>query len=391
MKVRLLSATLDKGLKLARAAVATKSTLPILSNYLLMTTPTGLLITATNRDVSISVWLKGEALESGSITLPAHLLGDFVSSLPPEMLTITKTKNEGALLECGRYRANLKGLDADDFPLITIDHGRKNATVKLDADTLQRAIDQVSTFASREDAKPTLAGVKMTFSVGSLHLAATDGYRLACRRLDAEECGIDHSLIIEAGTLRELSKLFKEAAPDALVEIEIEGGGGQASFVFAGRGEVLTLQLMTSVVDGRYPDYQAIIPKSKDMRCTLDVEALRRALGVARLFARESSNMVTFVAAKGETTMGVAQSTLSLLAAASEYGDNEGSVDLVEYEGEDRQIVFDIRFLIEMLANFPAGQVVMELTAATRPGLFYPKGVDPSDHLYVIMPMHPPR
>ena len=165
MKVSCLQENLAKGLAIVGRAVATRSTLPVLSNILLSTDGSRLKLSATNLEVGINCWIGAKVEQEGATTVPARLLADFINSLPPEridldLITRTQTLN----LKSGRFEANIKGIDAQEFPLILIPEEDSRLTIK--PDVLRQMIDQVAFAAATDESRPVLTGVLADVSEG---------------------------------------------------------------------------------------------------------------------------------------------------------------------------------------------------------------------------------
>jgi DNA polymerase-3 subunit beta len=180
VRVSCLQENLAKGLSIVGRAVATRTSLPVLSNILLATDGPRLKLSATNLEIGINCWIGAKVEEEGAATVPARLLTEFVNSLPPdridmELVTRTQTLN----MLSGHYRASIKGIDAQEFPLIST--LSENHSISLDAQELREAIAQVSFAAATEESRPVLTGVLAQFDEDRLTLAAADGFRLSVR------------------------------------------------------------------------------------------------------------------------------------------------------------------------------------------------------------------
>ncbi len=177
MKFSCLQENLAKGLAIVGRAVATRSTLPVLSNILMATDQGRLKLSATNLEVGISCWIGAKVEEDGATTVPARLLTDFVNSLPPdridaELVTRTQTLN----LKCSHYEANIKGIDAQEFPIIQAIS--EDMGMAFEPATLREMINQVSFAAAVDESRPVLTGVLADLSGANLTMAAADGLGL---------------------------------------------------------------------------------------------------------------------------------------------------------------------------------------------------------------------
>src|ERR1051325_1193352 len=236
MKLECLQENLAEGLSVVGRVVPTKSTLPVLSNVLLSTRDGELQLTANNLELSVAHRVSAAIAKEGDITLPARLLSDYVALLDhgQKVELELNQKTHKVHLACGRYEANIAGIDAEDFPPIPSVTG--GASFRLSAAALKEAINQVVFAAAPDDTRPVLAGVLMRIGAGSLTLAAADGFRLAVRSIDLPEDAPELQMIVPARTLAEVSRLLPSDEAEQ-VTISTTQGGNQVYFAF-GKTEV---------------------------------------------------------------------------------------------------------------------------------------------------------
>jgi DNA polymerase-3 subunit beta len=292
-------------------------------------------------------------------------------------------------LKCARSESNIKGIDASEFPLIPTADGEN--TLALPITTLRKIIDQVVFAAAdaKETSRPALTGVQVHFEGDRLTLAATDGYRLSLRRtvLPAPVHDLP-AIIVPARSLAEISRIGGEADPEKPAELCVAEARNQILFRMTGKGEgqgggFHQVDLVSQLIDAKFPDFNAIIPKSFVTRTVLDTSALVRALRVASLFARDASDRVTLQIAPGSDEV---PGQITIKATSAESGDNVSEVDAL-VEGGPLEIAFNARYLIEVLTVIDTPQVVLETTRPDRPGVFRPLGAGPEEFTHVIMPM----
>ncbi|HEX8918494.1 MAG TPA: DNA polymerase III subunit beta, partial [Chloroflexota bacterium] len=170
MKITVSQEQFSHGLRVAGRAVATRSPLPITSNILVAADSGALKLSATNLEIAISTWIEGSVAEDGAVTLPARLLTEFVDTLPGGSIDLTvKPGSQSANLQSGRFEATIRGMNADDFPVIPTADG--DVAASLQADLLKDMIDQVAFAAAMDDTRPILTGVLATFADRTLTLA----------------------------------------------------------------------------------------------------------------------------------------------------------------------------------------------------------------------------
>lgn len=401
MRVSCLQENLAKGLSIVGRAVSARSTLPVLGNILLEATNNQLRLAATNLEIGINCWIGAKVEDEGAITVPARLLTEFVGNLPPDRVDMELAVRTQTLhLRCGKFEANMKGIDAADFPIIpTIGDGAvasEGALIELEPAGLRRMIDQVIFAASSDESRPTLTGVEVSFKDGRMSMAATDGYRLSLRSaavngvLPAEPIIV----IVPAKSLGEFARISADADESRPVQMIVTQTRNQVLFQIWGKqldsgkgGSFHRVDLASQLIDARFPDYRAIIPKSHSTRTVVDTANLLKAVRVAFLFARDNANIIRV---RIEPANGSGGGAVSLTAASAEMGDSVNEIDAM-VEGQDLEIAFNAKYLIDVLSQIDQPQVVLETTQPTRPGTIRPVGMGEDEFLHVVMPMHPPR
>lgn len=362
-------------LAIARAsfAVAGKPALPVLSHLLLEATPGRLTLKASDLEVSIVTWLPAQVSSEGAISLPARLLSDVVGGLPNAPLTLTLDPHTQTVkLTCEKSVSSIRGIEAEEFPtILTLNDTDPAAT--LSAKLLHELLDQVTPCAAADDARPVLAGVLLRLREGHLTIAAADGFRLASRRTPISPSSASGEHIIPAKALR---KLAKALGSEGDVALRFSRSGGHVAF------ESETATLVARQIDGRFPDFERIIPKAYRTRSVLDTAELAKAVKLASYFASSSQNVVRLSMTPGDgTTTGRVQ----LSANAVEVGDNTGEVDGT-IVGEGGPIAVNVYYLAEALACISSAQVTIETQTPQAPAVLRPASA-PDDYIHIIMPM----
>ena len=392
MRLSVNQSSLAKALSIVNRAVSNRTTMPILGNVLLDATGDGLRLAATNREIGINCWIAADVEESGSTTIPARLLSEFINSLPNERVNMAlQQPMEMLRLTCAKHSANIKGINAFEFPLIPSYQPESTDTdapvvagdvYTVAPNALAALIDSVTFAASQDENRPTLTGVETTFDDGRLTMAATDGYRLSMRSVEAST-GEKTTIIIPGRSLSEVSRI----AADATGEITaiVSANRNQVLFSATSAKEWQRVDIICELIDARFPDYRATIPKSHNTRCTVDTASLLKAVRVAMLFARDNANIIRCALRPDDSP---SRGVFQVSATSAEMGDNISEIEC-NVEGAEINIAFDGRLLSDALSHVPTSQVTIETTQATRPGTLRPVG--DSDYLMVIMPMHPPK
>jgi len=374
MKVSCLQENLRRGLSIVSHAVASKSTLPVLSNILLTTDNGRLRLQATNLEIGITCWIGAKVEDEGSVTVPAKLLSDFVSNLPNDTVVLDlDERTQTVHLRCARSEANIKGIEADEFPAIpSVD--ADEPTVSIAPDVLRKAIDQVAFAAASDDTRPVLAGVLLKLQGNTATFSASDGFRLAIKTIDLPEpVRTAQEVIVPARALIELSRIIGDS--DQPVEMTITPSGGQVLF------HTENVDLVSRLIDGKFPDLQRVVPKGYATRAVMDRSSYLQAAKQASVFATSSANIVK-VSLEGGAEWGPGRMMLS--ANAAEVGDNKTELE-GQITGEGGQIALNVKFLQETLGAIDTPQVALEMQTQAAPGVFRPVGDD--SLLIIVMPM----
>jgi DNA polymerase-3 subunit beta len=374
VKLSCLQENLAKGISIVSRVVSTRAVLPVLSNILLATDEGRLKLAATDLSTSITCWIGAKVEEDGEITVPARLLSDFVSTLPPaqiQMELVTRTKS--LHLKCAQFEADVHGIDAQDFPLIPSDVADHELTIP--ASTLRQMIEQVTLAAAPVDeGRVVLTGTLAEFHDSELTMVAADGFRLSLRRAQlSDEVPEPLDVIIPARALRELARVSAEEEDP--VQIIVTPSRNQVLF------RLSNVEIVSQLIEGKFPDYNQIIPSSYGTRVVVNAHDLMRAVRISVLFSRDVANIVRLEVIPGAET---APGRL-IVESTAEVGQNVGELDAT-VEGEQMEIAFNGRYLIDMLNVIGTEQVALETTNPSRPGILRPVGDD--SLVYVIMPMH---
>ncbi len=374
MKVSVSQQNLAHGLGIVSRAVASRSTLPVLSNVLLATDDGRLRLSATNLEMGITCWVGAKIEEEGSITIPARTLTDLVNTLPNEILWLTLNPRTQSLeIKCTTTSSDIKGIDAQEFPPMPVPD--PDSGVDLNVADLKEMIQQVVFAASTDEARPVLMGAQLTINDNEMTMAAADGFRISVKT-SALSAPVAESIsvILPAKALSELAKIVVDG--EQTVKMSIPGGRGQVIFTLK------DVELASQLIEGKFPDFNQIMPRNHKTRTVISTASLLKACKQVEVFAREGSN----VARLNLKPLGEDQISIVEMSAVNE---ETGSSDVVldaTIEGIPLLIAFNVRFLREVLEVIKSPNVALETTAANTPGVIRPVGDDSYNH--VIMPMH---
>lgn len=361
MKLQVTQENLSRGLSNVARTASSRSTLPILSNVLLKTVGNRLSIAATNLDIAITHHIGSKISEEGSITVPARLMQDFIGSLPSGVIDLT-LEDSKLHISADKYQSTINGVSAEDFPVMP--DIAKGTTWKIATKDLKSALQQVIIAASNDEARPVLTGIYMHTHEGHLFFVATDSYRLAEKKVMKSDKDIN--LLIPANAMTELLRILSDADD----EVEVTHDDQQVLFR---AGDV---ELVTRLIDGQYPDYRNLIPKSFDNAATLQRSEFINITKVSSLFARESAGSVTLSTSEKDEQ-------LSITSIASQVGDNTAAATAT-IEGEGA-ITLNSRYIIDALNAFTGQTVALKFNGKLEPSLL----IDPEndDYKHIIMPL----
>ncbi|MBM4405436.1 MAG: DNA polymerase III subunit beta [Chloroflexi bacterium] len=376
MKLSCLQENLSRGLAIVGRAVATRTTLPITNNVYLATENGRLKLAATNLEIAIVHWVGAKIEKEGAITVPARLLTDFVNSLPNDKVEMDLSgKSKSLQLKCAKFEARFSGMDAEDFPPIpTIDQG---VTMKIEAEHLRTAIGRVVFAAATEDSRPVLTGVNLEVEGDMLTLAAADGFRLSVDKTKVSTPVKEKlSVIVPARALNEVGKLIAEAKDPVTVTVN----AAKSQILFS----MENVRLVSQLIQGAFPNYSQLIPQKHSTRVTVDLEEFLRATKAASIFARDASGIVRLHMTPKDGADG--EGKVAVSARAEEVGDNVGEIE-AHIGGPEAKIAFNAKYLTDVLNVIGKGELLLDVTNASSPGLFHLSGAKDANYKHVVMPM----
>jgi DNA polymerase-3 subunit beta len=374
MKVTVLQENLARGLAVVSRAVSPRSTLPVLSNVLLATDEGRLRLSATNLELGITCWIGARIEEEGSTTVPARTFADLINTLPAEQVNLTLNQQTQVLnVRAGSSNTDIKCIDAQEFPPLPVPD--MDGAILLNVADFKDMVSQVVFAASQDEARPVLMGVLVRVEGDTITMAAADGFRLSVRKGTLSQAvATPVSVIIPARALSELARVAVDG--NEMISMVLPKGRGQVVF------RMKDVEVVSQLIDGTFPDYQQIIPRSYKSRTILSTSAVLKACKQAEIFAREGSNVARLdIKPSADSEPGAVE----ISAQAEETGSNE-TVIAATVEGTGLLIAFNVRFLREVLEVIKTPNVALETTAPNAPGVIRPVGDD--NFLHVIMPMH---
>jgi DNA polymerase-3 subunit beta len=383
VKISCKQQDLSRGLSVVGHAVSSRSTLPILANILLATDQGRLKLSATNLEIGINCWVDADIQEDGATTVPAKPFTELVNSLAQGHVDLSVPADSNVVnIKSPGSNANIKGVDASEFPLIpSADGGEQPIT--LDASLLKEMISQVVFAAADDDSRPVFTGIMVEVSNEQVTFAAADSFRLALRVSPLPGHSETHSpILIPAKTLSELARILPA---EGTVHMVVTPNRSQVLF------HTEQMDLVSRLIEGTFPNIRAAIPKQYTTRAVVETKEFAAAVKRVAPFARDSSNITRVKvnnegAGDGATTE---PGTITLESNAEDVGDNTVTIS-ASVDGPELQIIFNVRYLTEVLAILDTPEVALEVNSAASPGVVRPVSETPDsavDYTYVIMPM----
>jgi DNA polymerase-3 subunit beta len=364
MKVLVGRNELLAALQCVIGVVERRQTLPVLANFLLETRDDELVVTGTDLEMELVSIARVQNLTPGRVTVPARKLFDICRGLPEGADVSLQVADDKLTLRSGKSRFSLSTLKADEYP--TMGSALALTTLELQRKQLKALLERSMFAMAQQDVRYYLNGLLLELTPKRVRAVATDGHRLALSEL-ALDTGVDaaHQAILPRKSVTELARLLDTTE----LPVKIEFGQGQVRVDFD------TVQLTTKTIDGRFPDYERVIPEGGDKRVIVDREGLRKALARAAILSNEKFRGVRLMLESG---------SLKLQTHNPEHEEAEDEV-AVEYSGASMEIGFNVNYLLDALGVMGGEKITMELKNSDQSGLLHE--VDDRSSRYVIMPM----
>lgn len=342
-----------------------RATLPILNNVLVRVDKGKVSLTTTNLDMAIIDFLPVSASKDGVTTIPAKLLAEFVSNLPRgEIIKITE-KDSKITISSGKYSSIINCTPADDFPELPEIDQEKAVVFKIGVDEFKNGISSVIVASSNDLTRPALTGIFFNTANNILAIAATDGYRLAERKL-IKNVQSEIKVIVPTNTLQEVLRSIS----DDVEEVEMSFNDDLVRFRL---GEV---EIISKLIDASFPDYQRLIPKDNNIKLVINREELIRVTKLASLFARSVNGSIVCETQKPDTFI--------VKSVASELGENDSKIETpVEDEGK---VTLNSRFLTDALNVLDENNIIFEFSNRVSPILL--RNQEDEDYTHIIMPLN---
>lgn len=371
MKFIVSSTTLLRSLQKISGVLSTSSTLPILEDFLFELTDDQLKITASDLETTISVVLKTDMSENpGVVAIPAKMLLDIMKTFPELPVTISvNMENMGIELIAGEGKYKLVGHRSDEFPQVP--ELGETSKMPLTASLLVNAFNKTLFAAGNDELRPVMSGVLCEVTENYLTFVATDAHKLVRYRRADVHPNMNASFILPKKPLNHLKNIMPD---DDKVEVKLEYNDTNAMMTFD------DITLICRLIDGKYPNYEAVIPTKNPFKLTVDRKILLNSLRRVAIFGSKSTHQIRFKISGKE---------LVLTAEDIDFSSEAKERLTCSYEGEDIEIGFNSKFMQDMLNTLETENVVIEMSAPNRAGILIPETADddPEDILMLIMPV----
>lgn len=361
MKLQVTQENLSKALNSVARVASSRGTLPILSNVLVKTHDGRVTIAATNLDIAITHYIGSKVSQEGSITVPARLMQDFVSSLPSGVIELS-LEDYKLHITAEKYNSVINGISSEDYPVMPAIESGKSFTIS--GKLLKQSLQQVIVAASNDEARPVLTGVYWHTHDGKLFMVATDSYRLAEKSVIPMAQEVD--LLIPASALQDLLRILGDHEDDITVTYDDQ----QVLF------SVGDVELVTRLIEGKYPDYRKLIPSTFASEAVLKKAELTNVTKVSSLFARESAGSVTI-----DLDADAAQ--LSIKSIASQIGENVASASATVTNSGS--ITLNSRYILDALHALSGDDARVAFNGKLEPCIVNDPGAP--DYIHVVMPL----
>ena len=362
MKIICTQENLKKGLGITSRISSGSTTLPVLNNILLKTDQGQLKLSCTNLEMGVNTWIRCMVSEEGGISVPAKTLTDLVNSLPNDNITLSIEGNQ-LLVETSNYQTKIKGLAPDEFPLIPqVDD---TAPVELQAKDLRTAISQIVFAVAYSETQPEISGILFSFEEGLLKLVATDRYRLAERVLEVNS-KITKSLIIPNRAVQELAKIISGSDQE---NIQIFFTQNQVMF------KSLETEIITRLIDAKYPDYSQIIPQSFNTEIDIKANDLSSAMRTAGIFTQTGNNVTLEYGSPDH---------LQISSSSGDIGESTVKVPCT-VDGGEGKIIFNHRYILDCLNAIGTEAVTFRIIDENAPAVMVSKELP--GYIYLVMPI----
>lgn len=368
MKFIVNSSYLLKQLSNINGVITTNPVVPILENFLFEIEKNNLTVTASDLQTSMITEISVESKEKGSIAVPARILLDTLKNLPDQPVTFSIDESTYSIeisSDNGRYK--LSGENATDFPKVP--SVSNDFSANISSDVLSRAVNNTIFATSNDELRPAMTGVYVNLGEKNTTFVATDGHRLVRYRRTDIKSDNGNAIIIP----RKALNLLKATLPVENTDVSIDFNMSNAFFKFG------NIRMICRLIDERFPDYENVIPAQNPIKMTISRTEFLSSLKRISIYANKTTHQVR---------LKITGSELQVSAEDLDFSNEANERLSCEHEGEDIEIGFNARFLIEMLSNLDTEQIKLNMSAPNKAGVILPAEKDKEeDILMLVMPV----
>lgn len=374
MKITILKENLKEGINIVERVAGHSLTLPILNNILVSVEKNFLNLAATDLEIGINFWTLVKTEKEGKIAVPAKIISGLIGFLPEKPINL-EISDLSFKVEADNYQTTIKGFNPDDFPIIPKISEGENVSVK--SQLFCQSLSQVVDIASLSSTKPEISGVYFLFQKNLITMTATDSFRLGEKKIpikaENQNFSKEYSFILPQRAAKEVINIFGEKEGDLVIrfspnQILFETGGAEAT-----KNQI---QLISRLIEGEYPNYQEIIPKTSEIQIVLPKNDFINQVKAASLFSDKINEVKLRIDPK--------KNKVEFFSQNPDLGEHKSYLS-GKVEGKPLEISFNHRFLLDGLLNIKSQDVVFELTNSEKPGVLRPKNDD--NYLYLVMPI----
>jgi DNA polymerase-3 subunit beta len=368
MKFICLQENLKEALTTCERTIGKNVTLPVLNNILIEDDDGRIKISSTDLEVGINFWLSGKIIEKGSITCPARILANLVNNLPNQKIEL-EGRNNVLSVKSNSIHSSIQGISAEDFPIIPKNKNRD--FIGLSSLVFKNALTQVINSVAVSETRPEISGIFLKINQEGLKLTATDSFRLG------EKTVLEKHFKLEDGKAGDYAVIFPQKIAQEI--IRVAGEQEKPLKIFIDSNQILfslgNINLISRLIEGQYPDYQAIIPKKTATQVKALKDEFLGAIKIAGIFSSKVNDVKVKV---------LPQKSVLEIESRSEFGNNRSQVS-AKVSGSQLEAVFNFRYLIDGLANISSKEVVMEFNDENSPAVL--RAADDSSYFYIVMPI----
>ena len=365
-----------KKLALVSRGVSARSTIQLLGGILLEAREGTVRLSATDMEISVQTSSPAEVEEEGRVVIPARIFNDIVRALPGGRFSLEHDGSEGTVrLAAGENEYRIRAYAADDFPQLP--GFDVEGAFRMSGEVLVETVEKVSRSYSRDETRPVLTGILISFEDSRVRMVTTDSYRLSIKETELATMRFEGSreAIIPARAMQEVSRIFSSSDKE---EVEVALSQNQALFRI---GDVL---LGTRLIDGNFPEYKRLLPTSFEREISVNREAMIGTLRRVNLFAQRQTPPVP-------VSLSFSEGSVEVIVRNGEIGEAH---ERLEATSEDEFLIsFNPGYLLDGVSAIDTEMVVFKFNEALKPGLIVPGedgGAEEPDFLYLIMPMRDP-